>query len=362
MKTILNIILVVIIGFVGFVSCDEKSDTNYSIEGKLDNLSIKSLPLIQEITNDSLVLDTITVNEKGEFKYKGKIEEATMMSLFIGEGTMPVNILIEPGYDVKIKGDALLSDLVEVKGGIVNDDINNFRVKNVGLLQSRHRILSKNENLDPAELKNINLQLARNVREYVAQNPTKIASVILMNEYSINNTSAELLGKDIELLQGAAANFYLTTNLKDYYDKIKVSSVGAVAPNIELKNVKGKTVKLTDFKGKPVLLVFDLKGSPADTLYFDKLKKGQKALKDSVEFISIVIDENEIKPAPETVKIAKSLGWTVLLDGKKWNSKEVRKYNVTSAPYMILVSKDGLIEERDVVLDSLVVRFGKKVK
>jgi len=364
LKTAFNILFVVIVGLTGLwmVSCDDKSDTNYTIEGKLDNLSINKLALVQEITNDSLVLDTILVGEKGEFKYKGKIDEATVMSLFIGEGTMPVNMLVEPGYSVKIKGNALQSDLIEVKGGTVNDDVNDFRLKNSGLLQSRHRILSKNENLDPAELKNINLQLARNVREYVELNPTKIASVLLMNEYSINNISAELLGKDIELLQGNAENFYLTTNLKAYYDKIKGSSVGAVAPEIELKDIKGKYVKLTESRGKRVLLVFDLKDSPTNTVYFDKLKESQKALKDSVRFISIVIDENEKKPDPKTIEIAKSLNWTVLLDGKKWNSKEVRKFNVTSAPYMILVSKDGTIEERDVVLDSLVAQFGKKQK
>lgn len=364
MKTVYNILCVMIIGFAGLwiVSCDDKSDTNYTIDGKIENLSIKRLALVQEITNDSLVLDTILVNDRGEFKYRGKIEEATVMSLFIGEGTTPVNMLMEPGYNVKIKGNALQSDLIEVKGGTINDDVNDFRLKNSGLLQSRHRILSKNGNLDPAELKNINLQLARNVREYVIQNPTKIASVLLMNEYSINNISAELLEKDIEELQGSAANFYLTTNLKAYYDKIKGSSVGAVAPEIELKNVKGKTVKLTDSRGKRVLLVFDLKDSPTNTVYFDKLKESQKALKDSVKFISIVIDEDDKNPDPKTVEIANSLNWTVLLDGKKWNSKEVKKYNVKSAPYMILVSKDGMIEERDVELDSLVVQFSQKGK
>lgn len=365
LKTIFfKIVFILLIGFVGLfiTSCGKKSDTNYNIEGKLDNLSVNNIYILKEVTNDSLVLDTIKVEKKGEFTFKGTVHEPTMLSLFIGEGTVPVRMLVEPGYNVKVKGDALQSDLIEVKGGTVNDDINEFKVKNASLLQSKHRILSKNENLDPAELKNINLQLARNIREYVEKNPTKIAGVILMNEYSINNTSAEQLGEDVELLKGAAANFYLTTQLKAYYDKIKVSAIGAVAPNIELKNIKGKTVKLQDFKGKPVLLIFDLKNSPTDTDYFDKLKSSRKKLKGKVEFVSIVIDENDKKPDPKTVEIANSLDWTVLLDGKKWNSKEVKKYNVTSAPYMILVSSEGLIEDRGVSLDSLIVDFDKQEK
>lgn len=363
MKTkIFNIIFISFIGLAGLLvtSCDEQSGANYSIEGKIDNLSVDNIYILEAITNDSLVLDTIKANKKGEFTYKGKIVAPTILSLYIGEGTMPVQILVEPDYNVKVKGDALESDIIEVSGGQINDDINDFKVKNASLLQSKHRILGKNNNLDPAELKNINLQLARNVREYVEENPAKIASVVLMNEYSINNTSAEQLGKDIELLKGAAANFYLTTNLKAYYDKIKVSAVGAVAPAIELKNVNGKLVKLQDFKGKPVLLIFDLKDSPTNTEYFDKLKDTQKKLKDKVKFVSIVIDENDKKTDPKTIEIANSLDWTVLLDGKKWNSKEVKKYNVTSAPYMILISENGLIDERAVSLDSLLIRYDKE--
>lgn len=363
MKTdFFKILFVSFIGLTALLatSCDKQSDTNYSIEGKIDNLSVDNIYILEAVTNDSIVLDTIKINKKGEFSFKGKVVAPTILSLYIGEGTMPVHLLAEPGYNVKVKGDALESDIIEVRGGQINDDINDFKVKNASLLQSKHRILGKNNNLDPAELKNIDLQLARNVREYVEENPTKIASVVLMNEYSINNTSAEQLGKDIELLKGAAANFYLTTSLKAYYDKIKVSAVGAVAPAIELKNAKGKAVKLQDLKGKPVLLIFDLKDSPTNTEYFDKLKDTQKKLKDKVQFVSIVIDENDKKPDPKTIETANSLDWTVLLDGKKWNSKEVKKYNVTSAPYMILISGEGLIEERAVSLDSLLVRYEKE--
>jgi len=363
-STLYKIRFALIATFVGisFFSCEKKSDSNYSIEGKIDNLPLQEIYALREATKDSLVIDTIPIRKEGEFKFEGKIDEPTMISLYIGEQSMPVNLFVQEGYHVKVKGDAIQSDLIEVKGGAVNDDINDFKIKNAGLLQSKHRILSKNENLDPAELKNINLQLARNVREYVEQNPAKIASVILMNEYSINNTSAEQLGKDIELLKGMASNFYLTTNLKSYYDKIRSSAKGAVAPQIEMKDIKNKTFKLTELKGKPVLLIFDLKNSPANTEYFDKLKESQKKLKNKVRFVSIILDENEKSPDPETVKLAKSLDWTVLLDGKKWNSKEVKKYNVTTAPYMILISENGLIKERDVLLDSLVVQYDKETK
>lgn len=361
MKTaISNIFSVIVVSLLALTitSCEKNDDTNFSVEGKLDNLSTSQIIVVKQITIDSLAVDTIGVEKNGEFSFKGKVDAPMMVSLFCGED--PISFVLEPNYNVKIKGDILQPDLIETRGGNVNDDIYNFKLKNNSTLQSRYRILSKNDKLDLAELKNINLQLARSVREYVEQNPTKIASVVLMNEYSINNISVELLGQDINQLRGAALDFYLTTNLKAYYDRVKISSVGAIAPPIMLKSTKGKMVNLSDFKGKSVLLIFDLKDAPSDENYFSSLKEAQKKLKNKVDFISIVIDEDEKTPDPKTVKIANALDWTVLLDGKKWNSKEVKKYDIRTAPYMLLISPEGIIEERDVSLDSLVIRFDKE--
>lgn len=44
---------------------------------------------------------------------------------------------------------------------------------------------------------------------------------------------------------------------------------------------------------------------------------------------------------------------------KKWNSPEIKSYNVTTVPYMILVDTAGIIAERDVTLDNLLIKFNK---
>lgn len=339
------------------ISCTNTSDINFTVEGKLENLSVSTVYAVKSMSQDSMSIDTIEVDKGGKFTYKGSVESQTLVSLFTGDGLKPLTFFLEPDYKVSIKGNALEADLVEIKGGRVNDDLNEFRTKNINILQSKYRILAKKENMDVSELKNVNFQLARCVREYVEKNPAKIASVILMNEFSINNISIELLGNDIELLKGEAANFYLTTALKEYYDKIKTSMVGSVAPDVTLKSTRGKTVNLSDFKGKRVLLIFDLKDAPFKENYFNLLKTAQKELKGKVEFLAIVIDENDKLPDPKLVEIANALEWTVLLDGRKWNSQAVKKYNVTEAPYMILISPNGVIEERDISLEALVDKY-----
>lgn len=340
-----------------FVSCSKHKDTNFKVEGILENLSTDTIYAVKEFSQDSLVIDTLTIKKNGHFEIDGSVLNPTTISLFYSDSFPPIRFFVDKDYSVKIGGDALSPSLIEIKGGDINDDIQNFKKNNKTLLQARDRAFSKREHFDPTELRNIDIQLAQSVRDYVKSNPTRLASVILMNEFSIGNITPEALGEDIESLKGQASEFYMASSLKDYYQRVRSSMNGAVAPEIKLKNTKGKEVKLSDYRGKAVLLVFDLKESSSNENYFRKLKESQQKLKNKIDFISIVIDEDSETPDPEIVKVANSLDWQVLLDSKKWNSKEIKNYNITSAPYMILISPDGTISERDISLDSLVLRY-----
>lgn len=340
-------------------SCGNSSKYNFQVEGKLSNLTQSEVFAVREISGDSIVIDTIAVDKDGKFLYKGLVDRPTLVNLFCGDNTDQITFFLEPDYDVKLSADVQDFGMAELKGGKVNEDLMAFKKENESLLQTRCRLLGKHGNIDQLELKNINFQLARRVREYVEKNPTKIASVILMNNYSINNISPEIMGNDIELLKGEASDFYLTTSLKKYYERVKISTVGSVAPEFTLKSTTKKEYSLSDFKGKgkDVLLCFDLKNAPQNEAYFELLKTTQKELKDKVTFVAILVDVDSNSLDDETIKIANSIDWVVLLAGKKWISKEVRKYNVTTAPYMILISDGGVILERDITLSALADRY-----
>lgn len=353
-KKIIHILFSIIL-LSSVFSCKSTDDRNFTVEGKLEGLEDSQVFIVKNYSQDSLSVDTIKDIENGIFRFEGKVENPTLVTLFYTDKYPPLCFVIDKNYSVQIKGKASDPLSIDIKGGEINNDLNSFRNENKNLLTSRFRAFDKNSPVDPAQLKNIDFQLSRVVRDYVEQNPTKLASVILMNEYAKGTLAPELLSQDIKLLQGAAADYYLTTSLRDYNDFVMSSMVGADAPQIELESTKGKLVKLSDYKGKNVLLIFDLKDAPLNKIYFSKLKEAQNELKKKVEFLAIVVDEDARNPTKGTLDIANSLDWTVLLDSKKWNSKEVIKYNIKTLPYMILVSPEGKILERDISVDSLVV-------
>lgn len=351
--------------FFLFTSCSKNSDTNYKVTGELYGLENQDIYIAKSFSLDSIIVDTISLKD-GKFEFEGMALSPALVNIFYSNMSPPINFAIDKDYSVEIKGEPNSINGIDIKGGKINEDLNDFKQQNKNILISRNKAYQKNERNNLGELKNIDLQLSRSVRDYVAKNPEKIASVILMEKFSKGNLSPELLSADLSLLTGEASDFYLTESLRKYSEKLLASSVGEMAPDIQLKSTNGKTIDLKSYRGKNVLLIFDLKESPSNTTYFQKLKETQKLLKHKVDFLTIIVDENVDTPDTTTLNVAKKLDWTVLLDCQKWNSKAALKYNVMILPYMILISPEGKIQERDVSLDSLKSKFEdiqiKKIK
>ncbi len=141
----------------------------------------------------------------------------------------------------------------------------------------------------------------------------------------------------------------------DFIKKIKNNLIEMPAPDFELKDLNGKTVKLSDLRGNIVVLDFwatwcgpCIKGFPA-------MKKAMSEFKEQpVKFLFIDTYENEDKTTTNNaellIKIKKTLnnkqvnGFTVLLDQLKNNYYDAtERYNVTSIPAKFVIDKKGMI-------------------
>lgn len=347
-------------------SCGEKTkDYNFTVKGKFENIDSPYFYITFD-TADSLIVDTIFVNAKGDFNYKGNIDKLTIASLFFNEKSWSPSIFINENWTVNINGDINQPDLIMVKGGDVNDDLTSFKKNNESLFRSKADLLDAvaNESTSPeiiqnhiAELKNVNFELTNKARSYIEENPDKIASVILIQDFYKNTASIDMLNKLLASLTGQAANYPLTAELKQYSERVKLSQVGSKAPYFNLK-LNGKSKDLNSLKGKYVYLTF---GLDRPELYADEISRLIKIYPKfkgkNVEIISVVLDVDHNTQIPDSVK------WDVFYDYKGWASDIVQDYNITSVPYGILISPDGYIIERDlksVALEEKMTEFQKK--
>ncbi|WP_029906437.1 DUF4369 domain-containing protein [Prevotella sp. 10(H)] len=341
----------------GLVMSCSKAPNEYEITGKLENVTGDYFFLSRQ-SGDSVRIDTVKINTKGEFSYTGKTDTLTEVSLYFNKNTKGTFLMVDKGWDVKLKGDVLYPDLIDVKGGDVNDDLTAFKDKNKDLLKSRTDILNTAENninnKDSlgvkdyvVELKNLNFELSNVAASYVKANPDKIASVMLINMFFKDETSIPRLDENLSLLRGKAVDFPLTAELRTYRDKVKASAKGAYSPGFSLKNTQEKKVQLSDFRGKYVLLLFAgtnceaCKEEKADAVkVYNELKKQKK----NIEFISIVKD-SEIVPIPKN--ISDTVKWDIVPVEGGWAAKPFDSYYIREIPYNILISPTGTILERD---------------
>lgn len=361
-QTIVSILTSLLLAILALSSC--KNDPSaYEIKGKISNVVGEHFYLSYE-KGDSIIVDTIPISDKGEFSVQGSIDTLTVMSFYFNDNTRSTFALVNKGWDVKIEGDVLFSDLLEIKGGDVNNDISEFKNKNKELLKSRAELLNltedkinNNDSVVPKDylgnLKNLNFELSNIAEKYVQSNPDKIASVMLLSIFFKDETSVSRLDENLKLLRGKASDFQITQELKTFVNKVKPSTTGSMAPAISLEDINNKRVRILDFRGKYVLLSFAsttckvcIEEKKNAVEVYNQLKKEKR----NIEFITIVKD---IEQEPISKNITDSVKWHIIPVKGGWSAQPFEDYNVHEMPYNILISPSNHILERDVNIFAL---------
>lgn len=131
----------------------------------------------------------------------------------------------------------------------------------------------------------------------------------------------------------------LAAILKQTYDAHKAFAMGAPAPEFELTNVKGETVRLSDYKGKLVYMSFwqtECGLCLMDMPHAQELAKNM-AGKDIV-FLNVNMDKDE-KAWRNMVTKKNLLG--VHVYGKTPGADLMKLYNLQETPSYFLIAEDG---------------------
>ncbi len=130
----------------------------------------------------------------------------------------------------------------------------------------------------------------------------------------------------------------------DNWDKIKE---GAEAPEFEATTIDGKAIKLSDYRGKVVLIDFWATWCGPCIVELPNVKTLYDANKDKgFEIIGISADE-DISDLQQLVE-QEDLQWPQVFDGGDDGGKVQEIYGVMKYPTMILVDKEGKINAVDV--------------
>ena len=134
----------------------------------------------------------------------------------------------------------------------------------------------------------------------------------------------------------------VTPNSLDQVSEDFGISIGEKAPDFELKNYDGKAVKLSDFKGKPIVLDFFASWCPYCN---NEMPRLQKIINEKHPNVKIIAIDAALEDSQTIEKWAKEKGFDfpLLVDE---SGKIKALYSIRGHPTTLYIDKDGIIRDK----------------
>ncbi|MDD4922271.1 MAG: DUF4369 domain-containing protein [Bacteroidales bacterium] len=217
MNRLLNAYLALLCCLMAF-GCASPEKNKVCVQGEIKHLDRSPLCISYVDENKNLSYDTIYSTHSGKFVFKiNTYREITPITIYFSGKKCWTTLFAKPGDHVKINGDIHLVDLLNISGGIVNNDLSQYKkqirklyIDRLAILNGKYATPEESEK----QLAEINLLLKRSAKVYIKEHPSSISSVVLIQDFFYQEYDP--ITKDlISLLEGDAKSFHLTNRIRE---------------------------------------------------------------------------------------------------------------------------------------------------
>lgn len=366
MKRFLQFIIISIL----FTTCGLQKE-GIEIKGTIVGGANQYIYLI-DITPVNAEPDSVLINDKGKFRFFVETTEPKDFIIYTSKNNF-VRVLAEPFDALEFNanyGD--LSQTYEIKNSQVNADIkefNNHIAESYKVLDSLNNVFTTYK--DSVGFDTIVLKLNKRsmeiydfekkyLAEYIENDPGSLASYVALAQKfnrNVNVFNPEKDFKYFKMVDTAFARKYPNSALHNQIHSFvakkeaeikrreaqeKITGIGELAPEISLPNPEGEIIKLSDFRGKYVLLDFWAAWcKPCRAENPNLVRMYRKYRWKGFEIFQVSLDQDSTQWV-EAIKKDR-LNWTQVSDLKYWKSAPAKLYNVQAIPASFLLDKEGRI-------------------
>ncbi|WP_183565372.1 TlpA disulfide reductase family protein [Mucilaginibacter sp. SP1R1] len=348
-------------------------DAKYTVQGKIGEYNAPAKVYLEyRIAKGKSQVDSAVVTH-GKFQFTGTVDAATPKSaylLFNAKGTGTGNtqdycsIYLEPGV-INITATDLIAN-AKIDGPKTNQDNQKYQLAQKPVndaykaLDDKQKAATPEQQNSPefisqmkAEEKAIDLQSAAVDKKFIQENPDSFISLNALESFAY---SADYV--DIEPLFSALSPALKQTEAgKKFAERmptLKAVALGATAPEFAEADTSGKTINLSSFRGKYILIDFWASWcGPCRRENPNVVKVYNHYKNQKFTILGVSLDRPNAKDKWLNAIHKDGLTWNHVSDLKFWDSKAAALYAVRGIPQNFLIDPNGKIIAKNLRGDDL---------